>query len=77
MSIRVVLDTNIIVSAALDTQKYLVPHGRPSLCLALALTGDIKLVASEVLLAEYEEVLLRPRFRLPRQRVRDFLRSST
>jgi len=72
---RVVLDTNIIVSAALDTQAHLVPHGRPSLCVVLALSGVVTLVASPELLAEYAAVLARPRFKLPPQLVRDYLAS--
>ena len=51
--IRVVLDTNIIVSA------YLNEDGLPFLILKLALTGLIRPYASEAILAEYEELLLR------------------
>jgi len=56
--IRVVLDTNIIVSAML------VPAGKQASILLLALRGDIALCASLPVLEEYEEVLRRPRFRL-------------
>jgi hypothetical protein len=37
--LRVVFDTNVVVSAALASQKHLVAQGRPSLCLQLALNG--------------------------------------
>ncbi len=55
---RVVLDTNIIVSALL------VPAGTQASVLLLALRGDIALYISKPILAEYEEVLRRPRFKL-------------
>jgi putative PIN family toxin of toxin-antitoxin system len=59
---RVVLDTNVIVSAVLNARAASVPILAPSLCLQLALTGKVGLVVSESLLTEYEEVLLRPKF---------------
>ena len=55
---RVVLDTNIIVSAML------VPSGTQAAVLLLALRGDIALYVSSPVLAEYAEVLRRPRFKL-------------
>jgi putative PIN family toxin of toxin-antitoxin system len=59
---RVVLDTNVIVSAVL------VPSGTQASVLLLALTGRIALYVSSSVLAEYEEVLRRPRLKLqPRQ----------
>jgi putative PIN family toxin of toxin-antitoxin system len=59
---RVVLDTNVIVSATL------VPSGTQASVLLLALRGDLKLCLSEPVFSEYEEVLQRPRFKLhPRQ----------
>ena len=54
---RVVLDTNVIVSA------YLTPLGTPAQILAAWRAGRFELVVSEALLAEYEEVLSRPRLR--------------
>lgn len=69
---RVVLDTNVLVSAALDTQKRLVPHGRPALCLVAAFTGFATLVTSEELLDEYARVLVRPKFRFPKRKVDAF-----
>lgn len=49
--IRVVLDTNVIVSASLKEE------GRKAAVLLLALTGSLSLYVSEAILAEYEEVL--------------------
>ncbi len=54
---RVVLDTNVIVSA------YLTPSGTPAWILAAWRAGRCELVVSEALLTEYEEVLNRPRIR--------------
>lgn len=71
--LRVVFDTNVIVSAALASQKGLVAQGRPSLCLQLALAGLVQLTLSTELVTEYEAVLLRPKFAFPRATVRDFL----
>jgi uncharacterized protein len=73
MTLRVVFDTNIVISAALDTQKHLVPEGRPSLCLRLAFAGGVNLVLSDYLLSEYEEVLLRARFGFSPRWVRELL----
>src|SRR5260370_38089018 len=59
---RVVLDTNVIVSALL------VPAGTQASVLLLAFRGQIALYVSAPVLDEYEEVLRRPRFRLePRE----------
>jgi len=57
--IRVVLDTNVVVSALLR------PDGLQAIVLLLALRGDIELCVSEAVLAEYEKVLHRPRFKFP------------
>ena len=56
--LRVVLDTNIIVSAVLT------PTGAPAQVFTLALAGlDLTICLSGPIFAEYEEVLRRPRFR--------------
>ena len=60
---RVVLDTNVMVSAML------VPVGTQALVLLLALRGDVTLCVSRAVLDEYAEVLRRPRFKLSPQRV--------
>jgi putative PIN family toxin of toxin-antitoxin system len=54
--IRVVLDTNIIVSALLQ------PLGPSAQIFLLALGGSIQLCVSGAIYAEYEEVISRPRF---------------
>lgn len=73
MSLRAVFDTNVIVSAALDLRDSPGAGGRPSLCVELALGGFVTPVASEELLAEYTEVLTRPRFHLPPRLLANFL----
>ena len=55
---RIVLDTNILVSA------FLSPRSKPARILRLVLQGDIEIVCSEAILAEYEEVLMRPKFKI-------------
>lgn len=55
--IRVVLDTNIIVSALLQ------PLGPPAEVFLMALGGTVELCMSNGIFAEYEEVIRRPRFR--------------
>jgi putative PIN family toxin of toxin-antitoxin system len=57
--IRVVLDTNVVVSAVL------VPKGLEALVLLLCVRGYIQACFSPALLAEYELVLRRPRLKLP------------
>lgn len=52
----VVLDTNILVSALLS------PFGPPARVLDLVLNGDIRAAYDDRLLAEYREVLARPKF---------------
>jgi len=52
----VVLDTNILVSALLS------PFGPPARVLDLLLGGDIQAAYDDRLLAEYREVLARPKF---------------
>jgi putative PIN family toxin of toxin-antitoxin system len=53
--IRVVLDTNVIVSALLG------PLGPPARVFLLAISGSIQLCVSGNVYAEYEEVIRRPR----------------
>ena len=59
---RVVLDTNVIVSA------YLNEDGQPFRVLKLALAGLVRLCASEPILAEYQELLERKSFPLDARR---------
>jgi uncharacterized protein len=56
--IRVVLDTNIVVSALLQ------PLGPSARILVLVLSGAIQLCVTGDIYAEYEEVLRRPRLKL-------------
>ena len=56
--IRVVLDTNIIVSALLRS------GGFPEAIFSLGINRVIQLYVSEPILAEYEEVLRRPRLEM-------------
>jgi putative PIN family toxin of toxin-antitoxin system len=55
--IRVVIDTNITVSALLQ------PLGPPAQVFLLAVSGSIQLCLTGEVYAEYEEVIRRPRFR--------------
>jgi uncharacterized protein len=54
--IRVVLDTNIVVSALLQ------PAGPPAQVFVLAISGAVQLCVSGSIYAEYEEVISRPKF---------------
>jgi putative PIN family toxin of toxin-antitoxin system len=65
--IRVVIDTNVVVSAALSDE------GNPAGVLDLAMTSHIAMLVSAEILAEYEGVLRRPRFKLLETRVRKML----
>ena len=55
--IRVVFDTNVMVSAMLNAS------GTPAHALRLALRRHVQLYVSEAILDEYEAVLRRPKFR--------------
>ena len=52
--IRVVVDTNILVSALLQ------PESPPAAALMLALSGEVQLCVSDAVFAEYDEVIRRP-----------------
>lgn len=62
-----VFDTNVIVSAVLS------PSGAPGRLLDAMLDGFCQPVVSDAILAEYEEVLNRPKFRFPAFRVHALL----
>lgn len=69
---KVVIDTNILVSA------FLKPRSKPARILRLVLQGELKIVCNEGILAEYMEVLNRPKFDLNSQgvsKVLQFIRS--
>jgi putative PIN family toxin of toxin-antitoxin system len=68
---RVIFDTNVVVSAALKDR---VPE---TVVLFVAEHADFEWVASRDIIAEYEDVLQRPKFQLPEsviQRWRDAFR---
>lgn len=60
---RVVLDTNIIVSACVT------PEGAPATIVELALLGTFTLCVSHQVLTEYREVLSRPKFSRQSERI--------
>lgn len=55
---RVVLDTNVVVSAVLS------PAGPPGRLLDLVTDGQLQLIVEPRIIQEYRQVLLRPRFGL-------------
>jgi putative PIN family toxin of toxin-antitoxin system len=56
--LRLVIDTNILVSAALK------PDGLPRTVLLLAITKPARLYVSDAILAEYRQVLSRPELQI-------------
>ncbi len=70
---KVVLDTNVLVSA------FLTPPSKPAKILRMILQGNIDIVINEHILSEYYEVLTRPKFDLDPgniQTVLSFIRSA-
>jgi uncharacterized protein len=65
--LKVVYDTNVIVSAALKEESL------PGLILSLALEGNVRVVVSPALVEEYEEVLRRPRFKLGQREIMELM----
>src|SRR5664279_3868241 len=65
--IRVVLDTNVVVSAALSGD------GPPAAVLDLALGKHILMLVTPAMLAEYEKVLQYPKLKLDPARIAAFL----
>jgi len=66
--LKVVIDTNVLVSALLK------PDSIPELIISLVLENHLILIITEPIVAEYEEVLGRDKFRsLDRDKVKDFL----
>ena len=69
--LRLVVDTNIVVSAALK------PDGLQRTVLLLAITKPARLYVSDVILTEYRDVLSRPELQIrkgPRQQLFDLIR---
>ena len=70
---KIVLDTNVLVSALLN------PSGPPASVLSLALSRSVTLLLDNRILFEYEDVLRRDRFGFPTYTVAallDFFKSS-
>src|SRR3972149_8514411 len=65
--LKVVYDTNLIVSAALKKESL------PALLLSLALEDKVRLFISPALIKEYEEVLKRPRFKLGHNEIMELI----
>jgi putative PIN family toxin of toxin-antitoxin system len=63
--IRVVIDTNVLVSALLTS------GGLPEAVIDLAISGEVQWFASESVLTEYEEVLKRPRLAIDSDKAAD------
>ena len=55
---RVVLDTNVLVSALLN------PHGTPGRVIDLVLSGAVIVMYDDRILAEYRDVMARPKLRI-------------
>ncbi len=66
-ALRLVIDTNIVVSAALK------PDGLQRTVLVLAITKPARLYVSDAILDEYEEVLSRSRMQIPKGRRQQLL----
>ena len=64
---KIVLDTNVIVSGLLKSQ------GNPAEVLTLALAGAVQVCYDKLIFAEYAEVLARPRFKFDSKRVSEVL----
>lgn len=67
IALRLVLDTNVLVSAALK------PHGLERSVLLLALTKPARLYVSRPILGEYGNVLARPELKIRKGLQRQFL----
>jgi predicted nucleic acid-binding protein len=59
LPLKLVIDTNVVVSAALK------PKGLERTALVFGLTPPARLFVSQDILAEYAEVLSRPELRIP------------
>ena len=64
---RIVLDTNVVVSGLLTAL------GPPAQLADLVSSGDITLVVDERTLAEYGDVLARPQLKFGAREIRDFM----
>ena len=64
---KVVLDTNVLVSGLLK------PRSKPAKILRLILQGDIDIIISEHILSEYYEVLRREKFSFEREDIEEII----
>jgi putative PIN family toxin of toxin-antitoxin system len=64
--VRIILDTNVAVSGLLAA-------GPPAQVVDLISSSDIELVVDDRILSEYQEVLLRPRFKIGVREIDEFL----
>jgi putative PIN family toxin of toxin-antitoxin system len=64
---RIVLDTNVVVSGLLKSQ------GNPAQILRIALADAVQVCHDKRILAEYSEVLARPRFKFDPKQVQEIL----
>jgi putative PIN family toxin of toxin-antitoxin system len=64
--IRVVMDTNVIVSALMSS------NGTPARILALIFYGEIQIYYSDGILTEYEDVLSRPALKIKPEKIKRF-----
>ena len=71
IALRLVIDTNIVVSAALK------PDGLQRTVLVLAVTRPARLYVTHAVLAEYREVLARPEFKIRKGLRQQLLRLLT
>jgi putative PIN family toxin of toxin-antitoxin system len=66
-NMKIVLDTNVIVSALIN------PHGIPGKILALVLNGKIKITYDNRIIFEYIDVLSRKRFGFSEEIINDLI----
>jgi putative PIN family toxin of toxin-antitoxin system len=66
--VKVVIDTNVIVSGLLN------PYGHPAEIIRLLLTGSLKLFYDSRIISEYSEVLNRPKFKFDNKNVSIFIK---
>ena len=70
--IKVVIDTNVLVSAA-----FLHPNSKPSKIAELIISNDLTICYSAAIIAEYQTVLFRPKFKFNIGTLKLWLKSLT
>jgi len=66
--LKIVLDTNVLVSAFLN------PQSKPARIIRLVIQDEIQIIINEAILSEYHEVLARPVFKLNIRHVQTILK---